>query len=143
LPEDLTEISNQKIETTVKEALINARIGQGKFRTQVLKLWGNRCAVTGAVTTEAIRASHIQPWRRSTNEERLDPNNGLPLVANLDALFDAGLISFESSGEMMVSPNLSVSERRLFQINRKSLTKPPSPQTEKYLEYHRSNYFQK
>jgi len=47
------------------------------------------------------RVAH-QPWRESTDEKRLDPTKGLPLVASLDALFDAGLISFEDSGRMLV-----------------------------------------
>src|ERR1700688_2426247 len=45
-------------------------------------------------------------WCNSTDDERLNPNNGLPLVANLDALFDSGLISFDRNGEMLVSPAL-------------------------------------
>lgn len=96
---------------TTKKALIDARRGQGRFRESVLKRWGQRCAVTSSVTYKAIRASHIKPWSECTNEERLDPENGLPLVASLDALFDAGLISFDSDGVLIVSPEMSVEER--------------------------------
>jgi hypothetical protein len=32
---------------TTREALIDARLGQGRFRSEVGKRWGNRCAVTG------------------------------------------------------------------------------------------------
>ena len=66
-------------------------LGKVPSDVQVLKIWGNRCCVTGSTTLDAIRASHIKPWRRSSNQERLDPYNGLPLVATLDALFDAGM----------------------------------------------------
>lgn len=82
---DLRAILGKRIENTTKQALIDARVGQGRFRTQVLGLWDRRCAVTGIQTVEAIRASHIRPWRDSTHEQRLDPSNGLPLVASLDA----------------------------------------------------------
>jgi predicted restriction endonuclease len=50
-----------------------------------------------------LRASHIKPWRMSDNSERLDPENGLLLVANLDAAFDAGLLSFTDTGRMLFS----------------------------------------
>lgn len=141
--EDVLIISRKKIDATIKAALVNARVGQGKFRSEVLELWGNRCAVTGSVTVDAIRASHIKPWRHSTDEERLDPNNGLPLVASLDALFDTGLISFASSGTLIVSSVLSKSERQIFGLDSQSLIKAPPQKTVEYLAYHRDSVFRK
>ena len=140
LAEDLEEITNQPIESTTKDTLIAARVGQGDFRKQVLRLWEETCAVTGSATLDAIRASHIKPWRDSTDGERLDPSNGLPLIANLDALFDAGLISFEASGQMIVSSKLSGAERKIFSIEGNPLTKRPTKKTAAYLEYHRKRY---
>ena len=61
----------------------------------------------------ALEASHIKPWADSNDSERLDPNNGLLLTASLHKLFDAGLISFEDSGKMLVSSKLSQSEREI------------------------------
>lgn len=143
LAKDMREIARRKIDATTKNALMEARIGQGTFRLRVLRLWGNRCAVTGSATMKAIRASHIKAWRESTDEERLDPQNGLPLIASLDALFDAGLISFRASGEMVISSELSTAERRIFGIGRDSLTKLPAARTEEYLAHHRENCFKK
>lgn len=138
-------IDDPKIGATGKLAQILARIGQGEFRKCVLEQWGDCCAVTGSKTREAIRASHIKPWRDCdpTNGERLDVNNGLPLVASLDALFDRGLISFESSGEMKISSNLSVAEQEIFGIAGASLTRKPTEKMVGYLAYHRDNCFQK
>ena len=48
-------------------------------------------------------ASHIKPWRESTNEERLNGENGLLLTPSIDHLFDRGFISFEDNGELMIS----------------------------------------
>lgn len=141
--EDVLIISRKKIDSTTKAALVNARVGQGKFRLEVLELWGNCCAVTGSATSDAIRASHIKPWKCSTNEERLDSKNGLPLVASLDALFDAGLISFASSGTLIVSSVMPKSERQIFGLNSQSLTKTPPQKTVKYLAYHRDRVFRK
>lgn len=144
LAEDLKKTLIKKgIDTTTKDALVNARFGQGKFRSQVLRLWNNRCSVTGSTTIDAIRASHIKPWRCSTDEERLDPYNGLSLVANLDALFDAGLISFESSGALIVSPSLLEKERNIFQVELRTLSKAPNEATAEYLAYHRKYVFRK
>ena len=58
---DVLTIFGQKIDLTTKVALVNARVGQGKFRSRVLKLWDNRCSVTRSETGDVIRASHIKP----------------------------------------------------------------------------------
>lgn len=63
----------------------------------------------------------------------MDPQNGIPLVADLDALFDAGLISFESSGELVVSSLLNAEEREIFDISDKSLRRQPTRTTAEYL----------
>ena len=140
---DLQTVARKKIKSTTKDALVSARVGQGIFRSQVFELWENRCSVTRSATGAAIRASHIKPWRYSTDEERLDPNNGLPLVASLDALFDAGLISFASFGALITSSVLSESERQIFDLNSRLLTKPPTQKTARYLAYHRNCVFRK
>ncbi len=53
---------------------------------------------------EHLVASHVQPWRDSSNEQRVDGENGLLLTPTVDHLFDKGFISFEDSGQLMVSP---------------------------------------
>jgi hypothetical protein len=141
LVEDLIAINEKDTDPTTKEALVNARIGQGRFRTQVRQLWGNRCSVTRSTTLDAIRASHIKPWRESTDEERLDPTNGLPLTANLDALFDKGWISFDSSGRLIASSGLNTTERQIYGLDGRSLSRIPPSKTCEYLAYHRANVF--
>jgi hypothetical protein len=128
---------------TTKAALIAARVGQGSFRDAILARWDCRCAVTGSGTLKAIRASHIKPWRLSSNTERLDPLNGLPLVANLDALFDGGLISFDHDGRLMISSSLSEAEITLFDLRGKVLRHPPCAGTNGFLEFHRTTVFVK
>lgn len=143
LTEDLKAILKRPIKSTTKDTLISARLGQGTFRSQVLQVWGNRCCITRSRTLDAIRASHIKPWRKSSDEERLDPNNELPLLASLDALFDVGLISFESSGRLIVSSQLSDAERLIFGVGEQSLTKRPTAKTAEYLAYHLNHVFRK
>ncbi len=143
ITEDLKTLGKRKIDSTTKDALVSARLGQGVFRSQVLQLWHSRCSVTRSTTLDAIRASHIKPWQLATDEERLDPHNGLPLVASLDALFDAGLISFETSGALLVSSLLPESEQQIFGVQSLSLAKTPSERTAQYLGYHHDHVFRK
>ena len=87
-----------------------------------------------------LRASHIKPWSECTNRERLDPLNGLLLVAHIDALFDSGLISFESDRSMLVSDRVARAERRRFRLPaglRLKLTKAEK----KFFGYHRRHRF--
>ncbi len=141
LVDDLNGINQeQNVDPTTKKALVDARLGQGKFRSRVLQFWGNCCSVTGSTIEAAIRASHIKPWRESSNAERLDPDNGLPLVASLDALFDGGLVSFDSSGKLIASSKLSMTERRIFGIDGASLRKKPTAKMAEYLAHHRAKH---
>lgn len=108
LLEDLNAIENQEdITTTEKQRLITARIGQGWFREQLIRLWQGCCAVTQCNEISILRASHIKPWRDSDNEERLNIYNGLLLTPNLDILFDKGFISFEDNGKIIISKQIS------------------------------------
>ncbi len=85
---DIQEIiEHPHIDSTEKSSLIQSRIGQGKFREGLLKLWG-ACSVTQSNNYPLLVASHIKPWSKSTNQERLDPYNGLLLLPNLDKAFD-------------------------------------------------------
>jgi hypothetical protein len=84
-------------------------VGQGQFRRQLIDQWG-RCALTGYRDPRFLVASHIKPWRKPTNHERLDPYNGLLLLPNLDKSFDLGYISFEDTGRILISGALEDKE---------------------------------
>ncbi|CVD66086.1 HNH endonuclease [Serratia marcescens] len=100
---DIHEIQSAKeLPETMKEALVKARIGQGNFRKEVLKLYP-ACPVTGVSMPQLLIASHIKPWRECNNKERLDPNNGIMLAPHVDALFDKGYISFSDDGRLLIA----------------------------------------
>jgi predicted restriction endonuclease len=93
---------------TEVERLVRQRIGQNKFRDALMDYWGCACAVTGVTIPEVLRASHTKPWAEcSTDAERLDVFNGFLLSANLDALFDRFLISFDDQGVLVTAPALA------------------------------------
>jgi putative restriction endonuclease len=134
-------LEDQSIESTVKDQLIKARIGQGRFRQLLINHW-NGCAVTKCGLIEIMRASHVHPWRESTNRERLDPFNGLLLSPNLDSLFDKAMISFAPDGKIMISKSLSLED-----INKLGISQGMSVNLktghERYLSLHRARFLSK
>lgn len=131
--------SDPFLKETTREQLIQARVGQGAYRKGLESLWDNKCSVLGFTNRSVLRASHVKPWKLSNDQERLDPENGLLLTAHLDALFDAALITFSRSGEMVIAPVLSESDRQLIPLGDR-LRKEPSPQLAAYLEHHRRRF---
>ena len=74
--EDRVEVDirkDPKIPDTQREAIIQARVGQGWFRANVQGV-ERACRVTKVERLEHLVASHTKPWR--VNEGRLDGENG-------------------------------------------------------------------
>nr|WP_283106549.1 HNH endonuclease [Shewanella submarina] len=130
------------LEQTEKEAVVKSRIGQGVFRERVIELWGS-CAVTDLANTSMLRASHIKPWRDSSNQERLDPMNGLLLQPNLDHLFDLGFITFDGQGVIMFSPTLSSDDIQKLGLTPSTRLRKLPDQLAHYLDYHRTSVFKR
>lgn len=104
--DDLSRFSyeiNQIPDETEREQVVRSRVGQGRFRESLIRYWNGECAISGVNHPAILTASHIRPWRSSSNAQRLDTFNGLLLLAQYDRLFDFGLISFDDSGQIMVS----------------------------------------
>lgn len=132
---------NNSISVTERENLVRARIGQGIFRKRLIETWGG-CSVTGCNITDLLVASHIKPWYCSTNEERLDVNNGLLLIPNLDRLFDRGYISFKENGKILISNHLPNEAYKILGIHSDiKLLKPVNHKCLSFLNYHRENCF--
>jgi putative restriction endonuclease len=125
---------------TEREAIAKARLGQGKFRKALLEEWQG-CSVTGVFLPSVLRASHIKPWRVSTNFERLDVHNGLLLLPQYDELFDAGLITFSDKGLIRLSKTLRGMPLSLLGVDRQSRLRHLREAHQIYLEYHRSHVF--
>jgi len=135
---DIQDIfQDKKLSQTEKSIMINTRIGQGTFRKQLIEMWKG-CSVTGYKNTQMLIASHIKPWRDANNDERLDKFNGLLLLANLDRAFDLGFISFDNSGQLMVSKQLEKPE--VLGI-RDGMSVHINREHSKYLNYHRAILF--
>lgn len=126
---------------TEVERMVRQRVGQDAYRKAMLDYWGNACAVTGLQMPEVLRASHAKPWAEcETDAERLDVYNGFLLTANLDALFDRFLISFDENGQMIISKAISDSQRDLLSIHESMQLRWISREHESYLKFHRSKF---
>lgn len=141
---DLADILARKdLKPTEREALAKARVGQGQFRRDLETRWDKACAVTGCSTRAVLRASHTKRWADSIDAERLDPANGLLLIANLDGLFDRGFISFSDQGKILIkkdlSDDLSQDELSLLHLPGK-LRLPLNAQEMRYMAEHRARY---
>ncbi|MCC8196578.1 MAG: HNH endonuclease [Ruminococcus sp.] len=135
--------SDDKIESTTKTMLIEARKGQGYFRQRLLEKYG-RCLITGIDDRRLLIASHIKPWRSADNRERLSIDNGLILSALYDKLFDEGLISFDKNMHIIVSDKLSDYNRKIISINtEKRYIESPSNELMLNMEYHRDVVFKR
>ena len=91
------------VKVTDREAIVRARRGQGLFKQRVMQI-ETHCRITGVNNLSHLLASHCKPWRDSSNEERLNGENGLLLTPSVDHLFDRGFIGFEDSGDLIISP---------------------------------------
>lgn len=127
---------------TDRVALINARRGQGRFRSEVMKL-EPRCRVTSVDDERLLVASHIWPWRYATNEERLDPSNGLMLAPHIDTLFDQGLISFDDHGTLLTASDLRSETIEQLKLPVKSNVGPFRPAQQAYLARHRCGIYRR
>jgi putative restriction endonuclease len=65
------------------------------------------CRLSGISQPAFLICRHIKPWRCSTDDERLDGENGLLFCPNADYLFARGLVSFDGNGDFLVSPRMS------------------------------------
>lgn len=126
---------------TSRDALIKARIGQGRWRRDLLRRWSGKCAVTGLEVEALLRASHIKPWRDSDNQERLDVFNGLMLGPAYDAAFDAGLITFADDGRIIISQRLPSNQIEAAGISVNAALQTLLDQHRSYLAHHRDNLF--
>jgi hypothetical protein len=139
LVESLGDLSESE-----RDAIVKARVGQSKFRDQLLQRWGDACSVTALKNKNVLLASHIVPWSRcATTNERWDVNNGLLLTPGLDKAFELGYIGFEhdgpNRGRILVSPKANWDTRSKLGLDNPQLRiREWHPGLSPYLARHRS-----
>lgn len=134
IDDTINQIDNDKtLSNLEKESIILSRIGQGKFREELIELWKG-CAISKFEDTRFLIASHIKPWKKSTNHEKIDKYNGLLLLPTYDRLFDLGYISFDDNGKIIISKLLNNFDKLNIDNN---IIIDIKNNNKKYLKYHR------
>jgi putative restriction endonuclease len=126
---------------TEREQVVKSRLGQGKFRERLIAYWDGRCAVTGVDHPTLLTASHIKPWRISSNSERLNPSNGLLLIPQYDRLFDRGLVTFDRDGAIMISKGFPEELWSRSGISPAARLVRTDGETRDFLDFHKSKVF--
>ncbi len=134
-------LGDHNLDETEKDNLIKSRKGQGKFKSNLMKV-ENHCRLTGLTDKRFLIASHIKAWSKcETNSERLDGHNGFLFAPNPDKLFDNGFIGFEDNGNLMVSSLISEDLLRLLGFSSSANVGSFSQAQCAYLRFHRENTF--
>ncbi|MDL2229717.1 HNH endonuclease [Treponema sp. OttesenSCG-928-L16] len=129
---------------TEREQMARQRIGQDLFREALMEYWKFSCTVTGIDIPEMLRASHAKPWKDCDSDaERLNVYNGFLLSANLDALFDSGLISFTDEGEIICSKNISPFQKDYLGLSSKVKLRWLEYEHLPFLRWHRERVFRR
>ncbi len=135
------EIEARKLDGDLEKIQITkSRRGQGIFKANV-RMIENHCRITGVNNIKHLRASHIKPWSKSNNDEKLDGFNGLLLSPHVDHLFDRGFISFKNTGEILVSKELNPKILQQWSIHSGKNAGLFQSNQCTYLEYHREEVF--
>jgi 5-methylcytosine-specific restriction protein A len=124
---------------TERKGLVTSRVGQGAYRKSILHRWEYKCAVTNFQKLDVLIASHIVPWAKSNDKERLDVDNGILLSPTYDALFDKHLISFENNGKIILSDCIEMNAYNKIGITGRERIETLSQENHYYLERHRNN----
>lgn len=136
--------ADDAVPETEKQSLIKSRRGQGLFRERVAAV-EPRCRVSGVENPSYRIASHIKPWSKCTNQERLDADNGLLLAPHIDHLFDNGFISFDCDGTLLISPAADSAALRQMGVPVDVVLNvgPFNEKQKTYLTFHRNEVFKK
>ena len=121
---------------TERSGLITSRVGQGAYRKRIIHRWEYKCAVTNFNKLDILIASHIVPWSKATDHERLDVNNGLLLSPTYDALFDKHLITFDNKGKIQLSDKIENSAYQKIGVTGREQITDLSMYNVQYLDRH-------
>ena len=132
------KIQHSNLSESKKKNIIEARQGQGEYRRKLIEDC-QFCPFTLVNDERLLIASHIKPWVKSSDTEKVDCKNGFALTPTYDRLFDQGYITFGSDRTVTVSPWISpMNQKRLNIYDGMKLSKLQLDEDrEKYLVYHR------
>jgi len=143
LAEDAQEALLQQrkdLDPSRKTALLKARYGQGLYRANV-EAKEHACRITGVLDRRHLRAVHIKPWSDCNDQEKLDGFNGFLMSPHVAHLFGRGYISFADDGSVLVSDDLNLAVLASWWIELPRSAGELTSEQRRYLDYHRSEVF--
>ena len=133
------------IQPRTRPAIIQARLGQGSFRSQVIESYGKRCSMTGERTLPVLEAAHIKPFSKN-GEHKI--TNGLLLRRDIHTLFDQGYVTVTPDYTVRVSGKIDEEYNNgkiYYEVHDnqlKVLPKSPADYPEReFLEWHNDTVF--
>ncbi len=105
-----SEVFDSKDAENAKEKTIRAivnRRGQAKFRSTLLKIYNEKCAISATNLPSVLEAAHIIPYQGAKTNHI---TNGILLRSDFHTLFDLGLIGINQHYKAVVSSSLRDTE---------------------------------
>ncbi len=138
------EIKFDANKPTERMGVGKTRIGQDKFKRALIEDVGKVCPITQIDNSRLLTAGHIKPWSHSSNEEKLNPKNGILLSPLFDKLFDmrVGLITFTPDKKIRFSKRLEKNADRLGVVDGQIINNLKIDGREEFLQYHAEFIFQ-
>lgn len=118
-----------------------SRNGQSNLRKKVLK-FNSSCEATGFSKSFCLDCCHIKNYSVCDDKEKNDAHNILLLMSNIHRAFDAGFISFDEEGKILISHFLEQDDLMRIGITGNERIRLGGRRPY-YLSYHRDNIFKK
>ena len=143
--EDAKQIFGENLEiTTRKRNPYLHLIYKNQLKEESFSIYEDEKCMVEKLSFPTLIASHIKPFIKSTEEEAYDPNNGILLSRNIDALFDLGYITFCDLGKIIFANQLKQEVKDYILNSNYSLdNRFINSKRIEYLEYHRNEVFEK
>jgi putative restriction endonuclease len=123
-----------------KEVRKQVQQEQSLFLERQRELWDGQCPICHINLPKMMRATHAKPFKDSLLEEKNDPYNGIFLCANHAILYEEGLISFDGSGKLHISQQITPEDYSKFQLTaNKKITINKENKT--YFRWHKRYHF--
>lgn len=122
------------------EAKTKIRMGEQKFRENLMPLWEHQCTLCGIELPALLKASPSKPWKDSTDSERVDPYNGVLLCCNHDALYKKGFIAFDGQGRLHISSQIPEADYEKYGIHKK-VKIARKEENKPYFKWHKRHLF--
>lgn len=102
---------------TVAKTHAKFRKFEKMYQKAMTEKWQHQCALCKTNVPVLLEATYSKPWKDCTDEEKLNPMNGLLLCKNHAALYKNGLIAFNGSGKIHIADELDAASYERLQIS--------------------------